>query len=276
MGCDVLVRGAGADARRAIEELFEEREQIFSRFRPGSELNHVNAAAGGLVRVSPAFAEILELAVAAADETDGLVDPTVGAAIAAAGYTRDFASLVPDSEPAREAAPASSRSIRLSGRFLRVPPSVRLDLNGIVKSRTVDDALALLRGDGFVSAGGDLAARGGATVGLPGGGAFHLTEGGVATSGSDRRRWLRGGELQHHLIDPRTGRPSSSRWLQVSACGKTCVAADVAAKAAFLLDGDGPAWLDEAGIPGRFVSVSGETVENAAWRRSLSREAVCT
>jgi len=32
----------------------------------------------------------------------------------------------------------------------------------------------------------------------------------VATSTTARRRWTRHGALQHHLIDPRTGRPSAS------------------------------------------------------------------
>ena len=54
----------------------------------------------------------------------------------------------------------------------------------------------------------------------------------------------RGGELQHHLIDPRTGTPADSPWEQVTVSGDTCLAADVAAKAAFLLGYDGPDWLD--------------------------------
>ena len=32
-----------------------------------------------------------------------------------------------------------------------------------------------------------------------------LERGALATSGTDRRRWTRGGEERHHLIDPRTG-----------------------------------------------------------------------
>ena len=48
----------------------------------------------------------------------------------------------------------------------------------------------------------------------------------------------------------------------------SCLAADVAAKAAFLLSDEGPAWLDERGLAGRFRE--GEVfVENRAWNESL-------
>ena len=60
------------------------------------------------------------------------------------------------------------------------------------------------------------------------GGAVRLVSGGLATSGRTKRRWLRGGVEQHHLIDPRIGRPATSRWDEVTVCGATCLAADVA------------------------------------------------
>ncbi len=44
----------------------------------------------------------------------------------------------------------------------------------------------------------------------------------------------------------------------------SCVAAEVAARAAYLLSDDGPGWLDEHGLPGRFVG-GGDVVVNRAW-----------
>ncbi len=273
MGCDVLVGGASASERRAIERLFDERERIFSRFRPDSELNRVNAAAGRPVRVSEAFAEMLRVALEAERETSGLVDPTLGAELEAAGYDTEFSSLADGSCPPNRIQPRSRAAVQLTGTSVLVPGGVRLDLNGVVKGRTVDDALALLSGRGFVSAGGDLAVRGTFVAALPRGGTISLVRGGLATSGTDRRRWLRGGRTQHHLIDPGTGAPAESPWEQVTVCGLTCLGADVAAKAAFLLRAAGPAWLDMRGIPGRFVTAAGDVLVNSAWRRSLERAA---
>jgi thiamine biosynthesis lipoprotein len=120
---------------------------------------------------------------------------------------------------------------------------------------------------GHVSAGGDVAARGRAVVGLPGGGSLALRDAGVATSGSTYRRWTRGGVPMHHLLDPRTGAPAKTRWSEVTVVAETCVAADVAAKAAFLLDGDGPDWLAARRLRGRFRHARGtyfDTILEAA------------
>jgi thiamine biosynthesis lipoprotein ApbE len=154
------------------------------------------------------------------------------------------------------------------------PPGVRLDLNCVVKSLTVDDGLALLPGPGFVSAGGDLATRDGVVVGLPGSGMLELREGGLATSGT-RRRWLKGGEEQHHLIDPRSGLSARSPWLEVTVAAQSCLTADIAAKAAFLLGADGPDWLDARVLAGRFLG-RGEIVENLSWHRAVASEPACT
>jgi FAD:protein FMN transferase len=275
MGCEIVIAGAGRRTGETIRQLFADRERTFSRFLPDSELTAVNAAAGRPTVVSSGFADMLSRSLALAAETGGLVDPTVGGALQALGYTRDHAALGDDLAPAGRPAPAPGwRSIKLAGRVLSMPAGCALDLNGIVKSATVDDALALLDGEGFVSAGGDLAVRGPTTVALPGGGAVSVVHGGIATSGTTKRRWRRAGETHHHLVDPATGRSAVSPWEAVTVSGGTCVAADVAARAAFLAGDDGPGWLDRRGIPGRFVAVLGTIAVNGSWA-AMAGEAAC-
>lgn len=232
MGCEIVVAGAGP---AAVAALFEEWEDAFSLFRSESELSRVNRSRASVVAVSPLFARTLTVALEVAAETDGLVDPTL------CGRWRE---------------------VRLAGRILSRPAGLALDLNGVVKSLAVDAAADLISGDGFVSAGGDIATRGPVDVALPHGGAIRVIEGGLATSGTASRG--------DHLVDPRTGRPSDSPWEQVTASGASCLAADVAAKVAFLLGVDGPAWLDERGVPGRFVGLDGEIVESSLWRGAFA------
>jgi FAD:protein FMN transferase len=277
MGCEVVVAGAGSAERAAIERLFHARDAMFSRFRSDSELNRVNRAAGAPVLVSGEFAEMLDLACAAARESDGLVDPTFGAELVAAGYDIDFGLLARDgaSSARRPGGPRGWEAVRRSWRHVVVPRGAQLDLNGVVKGRTVDHALALLRGEGFVSAGGDVAVRGSLVASLPRGGTVKLVQGALATSGTDRRRWLRDGEVRHHLIDPRTRTPAMSPWEQVTVCSRTCLGADVAAKAAFLLGPAGPDWLDARGLPGRFVAADGDVSVNRAWQHSLELAVAC-
>lgn len=263
MGCEIVSSGADPAVAAGV---FARWDEAFSRFRPQSELSQVNASPAATLLVSSLFARALAYALEAAADTAGLVDPTLGAALEAAGYDRDFATLDEDAPSRGAAAPSRLTEVRLDGLLLRRPPGLVLDLNGVVKALAVDEAVALLAGRGFVSAGGDLAVRGPVDVGLPGGDAVRVVRGGLATSGVVSRRWRRGGEGQHHLIDPRTGMPSTSSWAQVTVSGATCLAADVAAKAAFLLGADGPGWLDERGMAGRFVSRGGEVVLNDAWQ----------
>ncbi len=83
-----------------------------------------------------------------------------------------------------------------------------------------------------------------------------LEDGALATSGRDRRRWRRGGEEAHHLIDPTTGAPAAGDLLRVTAVAPTAVEAEVLAKAIFLgAPVEGPAVLVTA--DGRTVVTGG-------------------
>jgi thiamine biosynthesis lipoprotein len=265
MGCELVADGGDLDA---VLRLFLERDRTFSRFLADSELNRVNAADSSVVLVSAEFARALGVGIRAAAATGGLVDPTVGGAVVASGYDADFERLGDDPRPFEPVAAGRWRELRLEGRLLGRPRGLLLDLNGVVKAQAVDDALRA-SGARLVSAGGDIAVSEETVVALPGGGAVTLRAGGLATSGKTGRRWRRGGEWQHHLIDPRTGRPSTSRWDEVTVAASSCLQADVAAKAAFLLSDDGPAWLDARGLPGRFLE-DGRATETAAWRGAVS------
>lgn len=190
MGCDVKVSDeAPLDDVRA---LFDTRDRHFSRFHDASELNRVNASPRGLTLVSEEFASMLSLALDAARATGGLVTPAVGGALIAAGYDRDFPRLPLDGVAVEPACVPSFHAVWLRGLALLRTDDVILDLNGIVKGRTVDDALELL-GTGWVSAGGDVATTVPLLVGLPGGDTITLERGGLATSSVAKRAWRRGG-----------------------------------------------------------------------------------
>jgi thiamine biosynthesis lipoprotein len=152
--------------------------------------------------------------------------------------------------------------------MLSRPPGLTLDLNGVVKALAVDEAATSLDRPGFVSVGGDLAVRGPVDVALQAGGAIRVVSGGLATSGTATRG--------AHLVDPATGCACVSRWAQVTASGATCLDADVAAKAGFLLGERGPEWLDARGIPGRFVGGDEKIVENRAWASASQAVQACT
>jgi thiamine biosynthesis lipoprotein len=248
MGTEVECQLDGpVDACHAVEHEFARLEALLSRFRPGSQLSRLNRL--GSLAAGPDLLEVVRLALDARARTDGLFDPTVHDAVVAAGYDRSFELLTCDgiAGPARPCGGA----VELDGRTIRLAPGVRLDLGGIAKGYAVDRAVSLLARSGacLVNAGGDLAVSGGlwpvavehADLTL------ELRGGALATSGRDRRRWTRGGEERHHLIDPRSGFPADGNLVCATVYAPTAVEAEVLAKVAFLTgDVDAPHVLVKA------------------------------
>jgi thiamine biosynthesis lipoprotein len=60
----------------------------------------------------------------------------------------------------------------------------------------------------------------------------------VCTSSTARRNWRRNGIYGHHLIDPRSGKPSDSRVISATVIAESAVTAEIIAKTALIL---GPA-----------------------------------
>ena len=84
------------------------------------------------------------MALRAARLTDGDVDPTVGAAMSAVGYDRDFEHIIAE----RAASPLTVRTVpgwrevHLDGRSLTMPAGVQLDLGATAKAWAADRSAA--------------------------------------------------------------------------------------------------------------------------------------
>src|SRR5204862_3352189 len=169
-GVQVTVTDAGrlAAARGMLEADLAAVDLACSRFRPDSEIVSLDRAMGGAgpVTVSPLLAEAIAVALRAARLTDGDVDPTVGAAMSAAGYDRDFHQIEPNGPPLRLTVRQVPgwREVRLDGRPLTLPAGVRLDPRATAKAWAADQSAARIErqlGSGvLVSLGGDIAVAG--------------------------------------------------------------------------------------------------------------------
>ncbi len=153
---------------------------------------------------------------------------------------------------------------------MRIPAGVALDLGATAKAWLADEVAERIADelglDVIANMGGDLrviAAAPGWVVGadheVPGLGerTIGITDGGLATSGQGRRRWLTTSGPAHHLIDPRTGRSADTGWWAVSALAASATTANVAATAGMLLDEQAPDWFAERGLHGLFTRWSG-------------------
>ena len=282
--CHLLVHAASDQGAELLVELAQARvellEDCWSRFRPESELNRLNARAGlGPVVVS---ADLLNLVVAMRSAwlaTDGLYDPTVLSSMRAIGYDADFATVL-----AREAlaiaevaaAPGMNNVVVDEiNRTIELPRGVGIDPGAIGKGLAADIIVTEMIDAGaigvLVNLGGDIvvsgipvdfngnpvdqwiigvederAADGDDRVAhwlyFPAG----TPRSAVATSTVLKRRWADG---RHHVIDPRTGDISSGDLVQVTVAAESGAAAESAATAALLLGSRAATpWLNERGL----------------------------
>jgi thiamine biosynthesis lipoprotein ApbE len=282
-------------ACRTLHAHLAEVDAACSRFRADSEivaLDRAPRARGrtGPVRLSPLLAEALGVALRAASVTGGDVDPTVGGALSAAGYDRDFALVRRDGPPVRLTVHSVPgwRQIELDeqARLVSLPAGVRLDLGATAKAWAADRAAGAIadeQGCGvLVNLGGDIAVAG---QGPPGGWRIRvqdvtgrpedppvgpatvvaMSSGGLATSSTAARRWRRGGDVLHHILDPRSGRPAVPVWRTVSVAAATCTDANTASTAAIIRGEAAPAWLTGRGLAARLVAGSGAVLTLGGW-----------
>lgn len=271
----------------ATRQLFTQWEQTLSRFLPESELSRLNQQSGTPVKVSDLLFRVTQAALTAAQETEGLFDPTLLTQLMQVGYDRTF-----DEVPA--VAPAAKHPSRPGGdwhevrlnhwkRAITLPKGVGLEFGGIAKGMAVDAALTQLRLLGvqaaLVNAGGDLAA-----MGLPGdyeswplaiagkdiSWSIPFQYGALATSGVAKRHWQQGNLTRHHLIDPRSGESAQNSLWSVTVAADNCEHAEVAAKAVFLLGPKrGKDFLQDHGLSGLLVHTDEHWTSAGAWPVAL-------
>ncbi|WP_151084441.1 FAD:protein FMN transferase [Nocardioides cynanchi] len=274
------------EALVAVDGVLTALDRQASRFRADSEISRVHRKDGGMFMLSNGLAEAVGVALAAARWTRGRTDPTVGEAVIALGYDRDFATLDPRGGEPVAATPAPGwRTVELDGPMLTLPRGVRLDLGatakGLGSDRAVRAVMSATRQEGgvLVSLGGDIAVdgqppRGGwpilvadepGSTGQGGTQEVRLVTGAVATSSTACRRWRSGGREMHHIVNPGTGLPADAPWRTVSVAAATCADANAASTAAVVAGDGAEAWLAEARLPARLVSRDGEVRYLGGW-----------
>lgn len=248
-----------------VPEWFEEWEQVLSRFRIDSELTQLNQIHEQPVNVSQILWDVFQAGRDAEQMTNGLVTPTLLDAILEAGYDRPFdelphlATFAP--VPVKTAtAPLTAIAVNSAARTITLPTGMGLDFGGVAKGWSAHQAMKRLKAQGpaLIDAAGDIAISGPRADGSPWqvgvADPFHkgveietlfVNQGGIATSGKDRRRWLRDGVLKHHIIDPLTEQPAETDLLTVTVIAPNVMKAEAAAKAAFILGSrTGLEWIE--------------------------------
>jgi thiamine biosynthesis lipoprotein len=257
-------------------------DKAASRFRPDSELAAVNRRAGSMVPVSRLLIDLVDVSLVAASISGGAVDPTVGAAVVAAGYDQDIAA-VRNRLPYTAASPVPAsgwQNVQLNRKLalVGIPKGTVLDLGATAKAWTADRAaLVLSKRHGcavLVEIGGDLRAAGTPAEPWVIGVAERegdpvakvtLSHGGLTTSTRTARRWATHKGEAHHVIDPRTGAPADGPWRTASVWAPSAVRANTFSTALVATGEAALGRLTLAGHPARLVADDGEITELAGW-----------
>ncbi|MDH4278740.1 MAG: FAD:protein FMN transferase [Acidimicrobiia bacterium] len=276
--CRIVTDPNSHRAAEEIRSLVEYLERCWSRFLHNSEVSAVNRAAGRVTVVSDITYKLIANAVRAHDRTGGRFNPLMLEQLMAIGYDRTWteARLIP-SGPIE---PATLEPIDLypTVKAVRIPAGTAFDPGGIGKGLAVDLAIERCQSLGLkmasVELGGDLKVYGKPwfgdrwTVGAASPflesldtASFSFDGGAVTTSTTARRRWNSNGTVLHHLLDPTTGRPSTSDVVSVTTCSALAWWGEVASKVALLAGSTGASRaLADLGVPGIVVTNDGQVL----------------
>ena len=278
-----------AEAVAAAYDEMSRLAALMSRFAPDSQLTAINHAAGRApVVVAPEVMQVLRSAQQLSARTGGAFNIAVGRLTPGPGGLRD--GDIPD-DAAVHMALRHAQPQRLKLDLRRCTAYVddaltRLDLGGIAKLPILQKGLDILTSRGvhgvMINGGGDVLAsarRDGRPwrIGVrdPAQPAqllalLPLHAGVVASSGDYERYVMHDGQRYHHIIDPRTGRPTRG------VRGVTLVAEQVAdvngLGTAAMVAGPsrGPALLQRCGVSqALMVGVDGRVWSSAALARRL-------
>lgn len=269
---------------------FRRVEHTCNRFDATSELRQLCAQPGTPVPVSDILFEALQFAVAVADATGGVFDPTVGRTMHERGFDRDYRTGQPVALPngALTNAGGTYADIELDSgtRTVTLHAPMVLDLGAVAKGLAVDMAVRELADlpDIVVDAGGDLFVRGcnaegkhwrigiqhprDATLCVE---TVSIAEGAICTSGDYERH---GHENVSHILHAVSGRPADSL-ASVTVIAPSAMVADALGTAAFALGPEaGLTFLRNHGVDALLVSPSLQRWHTPGWASHILSDAI--
>jgi thiamine biosynthesis lipoprotein len=258
---DARMRRRIETAWRGIDSLFLDWETRFSQTTASSEVLAANRRTGNQVRVSPAFARIINCGVQYGARLNGLFDITILPIKELWGFSeQEQRSEIPvpaDSAVQRVKAAVDFHRVNvdtLSRTVTFADTSTRIDMGGIAKAFALVDLQNLLDSLGFkdylICEGGDIMMRGRREDGKPWRiaikhprtpeaylASFEIDSGAVVTSGDYERFWVKDGKRVCHIFNPRTGYSCTAN-RSVTMWGMDMVDIDIVSTALFCLPAD--------------------------------------
>ncbi|UCG84992.1 MAG: FAD:protein FMN transferase [Gemmatimonadota bacterium] len=254
-----LYASSGERAAELLEAAFAEIERVeaaLSAYRPTSEISRINAtAARAPVVTDPEVFGLIALALDYGRRSDGAFDITVGPLVKAWGFFRADGCHPSPAELSEARAKIGWQRVALdhAERTIRfLTPGIELDLGGIGKGFALDRAAHILRRHGVTTALLGAGRSSYLAIGAPSGtegwaitvpdpsdsaralSEVQLRDRSLSTSGADQKYFDLDGRRYSHVIDPRTGQPTTGM-IQVTVTALTAIDSDALSTAVFVL-----------------------------------------
>jgi thiamine biosynthesis lipoprotein len=298
MGTEVtitVVARTNAEGAAAIDAAMAEVrrfDQMMSLYKDDSEIAKVNLAAGRHpVKVAPEMIEVAEAANRISKLTDGVFDVTIGPLVVLWQMRLREGKVPTDEEIMNVRSRVNYKNIvidkKASTLFLRKPNMI-MDFGGVAKGYAADKAADVLRKrgieNGIVALAGDIRVMGHRPDGSPWRiGVQHpreadktlvvldLSDKSISTSGDYERFQIVNKKRYHHVIDPRTGKPSTGME-SVTVVGDSGAAVDPLTTALFILGTDkGLPIVKKLGCDAIFADDRGTIVVTDGIKKMLER-----
>lgn len=263
---------------KKAQNIFNTNEEIFSRFKPTSELNLLNQNLNQEIKISTKMFEILEFCLEYHNKSQGIFDPRIINNLEKIGYNKDFNSHNLNQNTTSQTLEIFhqplDQELILNKENITAIIKHKIDTTGLVKGYTVDEVVRYLKEndltDFIVDAGGDMFAK--TSTDNPGWiidveGAtdknlnIKLANLAIATSGISRKKWQISNQTVHHLINPTSPNYFSEDIISVTTIAAKTIEADYLAKTIFIMgQKNGYEFAQKNNLPVLFLLKNGQTL----------------
>ncbi len=232
-------------------------ENLLSISKDSSDIYKLNNAKEETVSVSEETASLIKDACDISKSCDGAFDISVKPLLTLWGFDTKEYRVPADSEIEKTLLLVSFENIEVDGEYVTKPENSSIDLGGIAKGYVADRVSEIIKNSGVSSAlinlGGMITTVGKSSsndkdywrvgVQYPSENdsyffTFDVNETSVSTTGAYQRYFEEESGVYHHIIDPKTGKPSDSNVSSVTVVGESGVKCDALSTAFYVMGVD--------------------------------------
>ena len=230
MGTAVTLKAEGKNSKIAVDESFEKIFELVEKVKIDVKNLNDNAGNGEFIKISPEVFEMLEMSQKYSELTDGAFDVTIGAAVDLWKVARKNKILPAETEIEEVKKFVGYKHLHLDKKnnsAMIDKAGIKINLGGVGKGYGADIAKKIFRqhkiADGIIDFGtSTIFVFGKKNIGLKDARENNLSKiielenSALSTSGDYEQFFIVDGKRYHHIINPKTCKPSENNIASVS------------------------------------------------------------